>query len=279
MTLVLFGVLLPKALWSTGGLKAVLALPPSYFDVFAYGGVSFFVGGVIFGGGVVFVTMEIWQRVYASVNGKAAQWALATSVGLIIGFYLLSTFLGMVTKTVDPNLEDRNQALFVLMTRVLPSGFLGLGIAAFMAAFISSVNTMIMVSSATITKDFYKGWINSRATDRQLLLVARISTVAAGALAYALALAVRDIVALSVNALFMLLVLLPAVVGGFFWARATATGSIWSIAIGFMVMVIALPYAPETAFVPGFVASLLVFVGVSLSSSHSPCERRDLWSH
>jgi len=277
MVIVLFGVLLPIIVRSTGGVEALGALPKSYFDPFAYGGVPFFAAGIIFGVGAVFVTMELWQRIYASATGSGARWALMLSGGIIICFYLLSAFLGMLTKVVVPNLTVRDQALFILMKRYLPPGALGLGIAAFMAAFISAVNTMIMVTSATLTKDFYKGYINRSATDGQLLKVGRWCTLLAGVVPFGLAVAVPDIVALSVNALFMLLIMVPAVIGGFFWKRATALGSLLSIISGFVAMVGGMWAAPKTAFVPGFLASFLVFVGVSLLSPHGPSEVIDVW--
>jgi SSS family solute:Na+ symporter len=276
MVLVLFGLLLPTVIQSTGGISSLQALPPSYFDPFAYGGLSFFAAGIIFGAGGVFVTMEIWQRIYASTSGRSARRALVLSgIGIIL-FYLLSAFLGMVTKVVDPNLIDRDQALFVLMKRFLPAGALGLGVAAFMAVFISTVNTMLMVTSATFTKDFYKGWLKTDATERQLLFAGRVSTFAAGIVALGLALAIPDLIALSVNALFILLILLPAVVGGFFWKRSTAKGSLSSIIIGFAVTLLSLPFVPKVAFVPGFLASLVVFIVVSLLSSHEPSETLEL---
>lgn len=278
MAVVLFGLLLPIVLTSTQGAGSLKELPASYFDPFAYGGPSFFAAGIIFGVGAVFVTMEIWQRIYASTSGKSARWALIISGLAIIAFYLLSAFLGMVTKLVEPNLADRNQALFVLMKRFLPSGILGLGIAAFMAAFISSVNTMIMVTSATLTKDFYKGWLNTRASETQLLTAGRVCTLITGFIALGIAVVIPDIVTLSVNALFMLLVLVPAVIGGFFWRRGTAKGSLISISLGFAVTLLLLPIAPKIAFVPGFVVSLVLFVGVSLFSSHESSEHLDLWS-
>jgi SSS family solute:Na+ symporter len=276
MVLVMFGVLLPVVLRASGP-SALRSLPASYFDVFAYGGVQFFVAGIIFGAGVVFVTMEIWQRIYASASGGGARWALVGSGGIIICFYLLSAFLGMLTKIAEPHLADRNQALFVLMKKFLPPGILGLSLAAFMAAFISSVNTMIMVSSATLTKDFYKRRFRTNATEREVLTAGRVSTLIAGFVAYGLAMAVPDIVTLSINALFMLLVLLPAVVGGFFWKRATAKASLLSIACGFCAMILCLPIAPKTAFVAGLVVSILVFVGGSLFSAHDAGENLNIW--
>jgi SSS family solute:Na+ symporter len=276
MVIVLFGLLLPIVLRSTGGFSSLNALPASYFDPFAYGGVSFFAAGVIFGAGGVFVTMEIWQRIYASTTARTAQYALVISgIGIIL-FYLLSAFLGMVTKIVDPNLADRDHALFVLMKQFLPAGVLGLGVAAFLAVFISTVNTMLMVTSATFTKDFYKGWLKKDATERQILTVGRISTLIAGAIALVLALAIPDLITLTVNSLFILLILLPAVVGGFFWRRSTAKGALFSIIIGSAVTLLSLPFLPKVAFVPGFIASLLVFIGVSLSSQHDSSETLDL---
>lgn len=277
MVVVLFGLLLPIVINSSGGVASLRRLPASYFDPFAYGGVSFFVAGVIFGAGSVFVTMEIWQRIYASATGRSARWALIASGLAIIMFYLLSAFLGMLTKVVEPNLSDRNQALFFLMKRFLPPGILGLGIAAFMAAFISAVNTMIMVSSATLTKDFYKGWLRPGADERQMLTAGRVATLIAGVVALALAIAIPDIVTLSVNALFMLLVLIPAVIGGFFWKRATSKASFYSISIGFVVIFLSLPFAPQVAFVPGFLGSLVIFILVSRLTSHDPSETLEIW--
>ena len=277
MVLVLVGVLLPIVFASTGGLSSLNSLPPSYFDPFAYGGVSFFAAGIIFGAGGVFVTMEIWQRIYASATGRSARWALILSGVGIVFFYLLSSFLGMVSKVVEPNLANRDQALFILMQKFLPTGLLGLGVAAFLAVFISTVNTMIMVSSATVTKDLYKGWFRPAATERELLTAARMATFVAGFLALVLAIALPDLVSLSVNALFMLLILLPAVVGGFFWKRATAKGALLSLICGLVVLVATLPFAPNTAFVPGFFASLVVFVLVSLLTSHAASENVEVW--
>jgi Na+/proline symporter len=87
---------------------------------------------------------------------------------------------------------------------------------------------------------------------------------------------VQDVVTLSVNALFMLLIFLPAVVGGFFWRRATSRASFLSVLLGFVVTVALIPITPNTAFVPGFLVSLVVFVAGSIFSSHSASERIEL---
>ena len=172
------------------------------------------------------MTMELWQRIYASSSGKVARLALGMSIIVIISFYIISTIFGMATHIVDPGLIDRDQAIFILMKKFLPTGFLGLGLAGFMAVFISTVNSTIMVASATLAKDFYKGIINPQVSDRGLLTAGRVSTLMCGFAGMVFAILIPDLVALSVNALFMLLILLPSVVGGFFWHRATALGAL-----------------------------------------------------
>ncbi|MCJ7501801.1 MAG: sodium:solute symporter family protein [Acidobacteriia bacterium] len=272
MVLVLFGLLLPTVWQSTGGVSGIRQLPESYFSPFAFGGVPFIAAGVLFGTGVAFISMEIWQRIYASESAETARRALIGSVAFVVAFYVLAAYLGMATKIVEPSLANRDIALFVLMKRFLRPGVLGLGIAAFVAVFMSSANTMIMVVSATLTKDFYKGIFNRQASQRQLLVAGRCLTFVAGLAGVGFSFVVRDIVTLSVIALFMLLVFLPAVIGGFFWRRATSRGAFLSVLLGFLTSLFLLPRMPRTAFVPGFVVSLLVFVAVSFLTAHSPSE-------
>jgi len=271
MFIVLFIILLPSTYNSIGGFEKLFSLPSSYFDPFAYGGVTFFLAGIIFGVGTIFVTMELWQRVYASTSATNARRALLISLSIIVFFYIISTYLGLATKIISPNLADKNQVLFVLMENQLPSGLLGLGIAGFMAIFISTINSTIMVSSATLTKDFLFG-IKKNFSESQKLKISRVSTLLCGSLSVIVAMLIPDLVRLSVNSLFMLLILVPAVIGGFFWKRATATASNYSLIIGSMVLLLSLIFNIENSFVPAFLLSLFTFVIVSLSTKHNKSE-------
>lgn len=282
MFFVLFLVLLPITIKKLGGISRLLSLPPSYFDPFAYGGVSFFIAGLIFGAGSVFVTMELWQRIYASSSGKGARYSLIISIFVILSFYAVSALFGMSTRILIPNITDRDQVLFVLMKECLPTGLLGLGISAFLAIFISTINSTIMVASATITNDFYKNIFAKKTNEKSMLTVGRISTFISGILGLCFAILIPDLVALSVNSLFMLLVLLPAVVGGFFWKKGTSTGSTVSIFAGIFVVMLFLCLNPETAFVPGFIVSLSAYIIVSLLTRHVKSENLDIvkgWSN
>jgi SSS family solute:Na+ symporter len=154
------------------------------------------------------------------------------------------------------------------MKDLLPRGVLGLGVAAFIAVFISSANTMLMVVSATLTKDVYATFIDSKASERNLLRFGRLSTLIAGLGGWGLSYAIHDIITLSITALFLLLIFLPAIIGGFFWPRSTNSAAIASVVTGFVATVIGLRFLPTTAFVPAFMLSVVVFVAVSFRSDH-----------
>jgi Na+/proline symporter len=272
MFIVLFLILLPITITNIGGLGELSNLPSSYFDPFKYGGISFFIAGIFFGAGSVFVTMELWQRIYASTTAKKAKYALLWSIIIIVFFYVISTFFGMSLKLLLPDLLNRDQALFVLMKNYLPVGLLGLGIAGFMAIFISTINSTIMVASATITKDFFVNNRKIRPEENKILRYGRISTLFCGIVGLIIAIIYPNLVALSVNSLFMLLILVPSVMGGFFWRQATEKGAFYSIISGLIVMALFFFIDPTTAFVPAFVVSLLTFIIVSLSTKHDESE-------
>lgn len=269
---VFFGVLMPAVGFGDGAFGAIGKLPRRFFDPFAYGGISFFCAGIIFGVGMVFVTMELWQRIYASSSNRAARWALVSSGVVIIAFYVLSALIGMVARALDLPVPDADQALFIVMKRFLPKGFLGLGLAAFLAVIISTVNSLIMVASAALTKDFYKTAIWPEASDRHLLWAGRAVTLVVGSVALVCGVLIQDVVVLTVNSMFILLCLLPSLMGGFFWRGSTSTGCVLSIAAGIAVTLGLSLVKPNEAFVPGFLVALLVFISASKLSKHAATE-------
>ena len=159
----------------------------------------------------------------------------------------------------------------------LPAGILGLGLAGFMAVFISTVNSTIMVASATFTKDFYAANSKKPVIPDEMLKIARLGTFICGVAGVGFAFLLPDNVALSVNSLLMLLILLPSVVFGFFWKCATSTAATASISAGFIfTMGFSVFIDAETAFAPGFLISLIVFVVVSRLTKHAESENIEL---
>ncbi len=84
---------------------------------------------------------------------------------------LQKAFPNVATETINDDLA------YPAMLTYLPSGLLGLVIASLIGAFMSTISTHLNWGSSYIANDFYKRFWNENATDSDLVLVGRISTV------------------------------------------------------------------------------------------------------
>ncbi|MBI4170461.1 MAG: sodium:solute symporter family protein [Candidatus Aenigmarchaeota archaeon] len=275
MIIFLFLLLVPLGLLSIG-TNSFASLPASYFDPFAFGGVEFFIGGLILGIPLILVSMDMWQRIYAAESEKTAKRVFQLGALVLIPFALIPTVLGMIGAVALPS-ADPDTIVFALMTTFLPTGLLGIGLAGILAVIMSTLDSMLMVGTATLTKDFYKTLAKKNARDEDMLKMARIFTVIFGLLGLATAFLYPDILQLVLTGSFILVILIPALLGGFFWQRANSTAAFWSTLIGFVVLLMALPSQPRTAFIPSVIAAVIVFVVLSYTTKHSESERIKIW--
>lgn len=271
MSIVLFAVLVPLSWIAVGGSATLAALPPKYFDPFAFGGPIFFISALIFGLPLGVISMEIWQRAYAASSPKSARKVLAASGLVNLPFLILPALLGMSAAVLIPGI-DKNMALFALMNHILPSGILGFGLAGILAALMSTVDSMILVGSATLLKDFYKSFINKKAQEKKLLKMGRLFTFLYGGAALIAAYTIADIIQILLIGVFLLLPIAPAIIGGLCWRRPTSKASFYSMLAGFLLAIVLLPLMPQLAFIPAFLVALILFVILSFLTKHAPSE-------
>lgn len=176
-------IIIPLAFDRVGGIGGFIQnSPEGFFNLFneeysiwfmiAFG----FYNMVFIGGNWAYV-----QR-YTSVPDKRS----AKKVGYLFGWlYILSPVIWMlppmIFRLVNQDLAGlENEGAYLMMCKeVLPAGILGLMITGMVFATTDSVNSSLNVSAAVFTNDIYKN-INPRASNRSLMLSARISTVVFG---------------------------------------------------------------------------------------------------
>jgi Na+/proline symporter len=78
---------------------------------------------------------------------------------------------------VFPNLEDPEMGYPLLMLRYLPAGVLGLVVASFVAAFMSTVSTQINWGASYVVNDLWARFIEPEAPQKRLVLMGRIASV------------------------------------------------------------------------------------------------------
>ncbi|MBN2356303.1 Na+:solute symporter [candidate division KSB1 bacterium] len=85
--------------------------------------------------------------------------------------------VAMVSMAMFPHAADKEAGFVQVMMAVLPNGFIGLLLAAFAAAFMSTVASQINWGTSYFVNDFYRRFVKKRATERHYVLVSRLATV------------------------------------------------------------------------------------------------------
>lgn len=177
---------------------------------------------------------------------------------------------------------DDAETIFIVLSQLLfnplVSGFL---LAAILAAIMSTISSQLLVTSSSLTGDFYQAFLHRDASEAQLVRVGRISVFIVALVAIYLAYD-RDSSILSLvsnawagfGAAFG-----PVVIGALYWKKMTRNGALAGIISGAATVLIWI-YVPLTIdgqtlssviyeIVPGFIACSIAIYLVSVLSPNS----------
>ncbi|HIK45133.1 MAG TPA: Na+:solute symporter [Leptolyngbyaceae cyanobacterium M65_K2018_010] len=134
-----------------------------------------------------------------------------------------------------PNLEDRELGYPMLMLDFLPPVLLGLVVASLLAAFMSTVSTLINWGASYLTNDLYGRFWRPRASQAELVLAGRIASVLVTALGAIAAFYSQD-----VTTVFRLVIAIGTGPGlvlilRWFWWRINAAAELASMVAGFLI--------------------------------------------
>ena len=181
------------------------------------------------------------------------------------------------------SLEDP-ETVFIVFTQFLFNPYIsGFLLAAILAAIMSTISSQLLVVSSSLTRDVYKLFFDSEASEHRQVLVGRISVVVVAVIAILLASdpesSVLDLVSnawAGFGAAFGPLILLSL-----FWRRMNRNGALAGMVVGAVTVIVWL-YAPFTvmvdgtetalndwlyAIVPGFIFSLIAVLVCSLTTA------------
>lgn len=174
---------------------------------------------------------------------------------------------------------DDAETIFIVLSQLLFSPLIaGFLLAAILAAIMSTISSQLLVTSSSLTGDFYQAFLHRDASEKQLVLVGRISVFVVALVAIYLAYD-RDSSILSLvsnawagfGAAFG-----PVIIGCLYWKDMTRNGALAGMLSGAITVLIWI-YAPITIggqalsavmyeIVPGFiVCSLAIYIVSKLS--------------
>ena len=191
----------------------------------------------------------IAQRMLAAKDEKNATWA---TLFFNFAHYALRPWpwiiVGLASLIIFPSLESMNQAFpslsaemqghdvgYAAMMTYLPAGLLGIVLTSLIAAFMSTISTQLNWGSSYLVNDFYSRFINKSASEKQKVVVGRISTVLLMLFA-----ALFSFYLQSAKDVFDLLLQIGAGTGllfilRWFWSRINPYSEIAAMAISFVI--------------------------------------------
>lgn len=181
------------------------------------------------------------QKCMAFSDEKSLRQAMIVGT-ITIGFILLCTHLtGALGRAVVPDLEAGDLIMPTLIVTLMPPFFAGLFIAGVLAAIMSTISSMLIMSSATLICDIYIEWkLKGQKMQASQTFIRRISfgiTALLGVIVFFMALSPPDLLVwINLFAFGGLeAVFLWPVVLGLYWNKANASGALSSILVGVFV--------------------------------------------
>ncbi|MDC1255954.1 sodium/proline symporter PutP [bacterium] len=171
---------------------------------------------------------------------------------------------------------DDAETIFILLSQLLFHPFIaGFLLAAILAAIMSTISSQLLVTSSSLTGDFYQTFLNKNATDKQLVLVGRISVFLVALVAVFLAYDRNSsILSLVSNAWAGFGAAFgPVIILSLYWNKMTRNGALVGMLTGALTVLFWI-YAPLTIdgqtlgsyiyeIVPGFILCTIAIIVVS----------------
>ncbi len=197
---------------------------------------------------------------------------------LIFGFIytVVSVLWGFGARLLLPGLEKADLATPLLLAHpTIPRAIAIIVMIGILAAAISTIDSILLTLSSMVARDIYKTGINPKASESLELKIGKVVIPIIAAIFFTFAYWAAGkkglafmIVPLSVAASAGLLMVVPAIVGAFFWKRATATGALISMVVGaVLVLILQLTGIKPLGWWPGvwgFIVCIGLYVIVSL---------------
>lgn len=229
-----------------------------------------------------FVGMTLYQRIYATRGAKEArkawfiaglfEWPIMAFMGVILGLLArvafendMFNYLGYAAGAMI----DEEMGLPLLLRTVLPIGFMGLMMAAYFSAIMSTADSCLMAASGNIMTDILKINTGKKIKHKKQLRISQGITLVIGILAILLAYSMENVLELMLYSYaFMVSGLFVPILGAFFMKNksisgafsAMITGGTTTLVLTFINIDLPLNLDPN---IFGITASFLAFITVS----------------
>ena len=277
-----FAIALPLALSAVGGWPALRAMPTPSADYWNFwsGGRSGIVYLAMLGPAFV-VSPGLLQKLYGARDDRAVRLGVGLNAAGLLAYAIIPVLLGMIARVRFPQLASPDLALPTILMYGLPLAIGALGLAAVFSAELSAADAALFMITTSMSQDLYKRFVAPRSDETRILLVARITTVIAGAISTAIAIVSPTIIGvLSIFYALLGVSLFVPILGGLYVPRASTREALAAIAAGVTGMLFVQVtsagggYGPLTPALAGILAACAAFIIVLAARSGEEVGRR-----
>ena len=192
-----------------------------------------------------------------------------------IGFFAIPYFFA--NPNIVGTVNNEPEQVFIELAKLLFNPWIaGILLSAILAAVMSTLSAQLLISSSSITEDFYKGFIRPNASEKELVWLGRIMVLVIAALAIWIAqdenskvLKLVEFAWAGFGSAFG-----PVVLFSLFWKRMTSSGAMAGMLVGAVTVFAWKEVVPADTdwfkvyeMIPGFAFGSLAIIVVSLLSS------------
>lgn len=242
----------PMAWHAVGGWEAIRAsVTPEQLSLTNVGPVTL-VNWMVTIVPIWFVGMTLYQRIYASRSEASAkkawyiagflEWPLMAFMGVTLGLLgrvaadqgLLAHLIGGDASTMDPEL-----GLPLLLRAILPVGALGLVLAAYFSAILSTADSCLMAASGNLLTDIVQRLFPKVASTGPVLRISQVLTLALGIIAMVIAANMRNVLSLMLASYaFMVSGLLVPLLAAVFLGKRNANAALAAMVGGGFITIL-----------------------------------------
>lgn len=205
-----------------------------------------------------------WERIYASKGERTAKWGFMIPLVITLMMLVMITYLGVFQRAIFGGEEDSGSILYNFIFNLADSKWMILILVGLIAAIMSSADSFLLASGILISEDIIKRFVIRDADDREMIFFTRVFIVVTGAIAFAFAINIDDILYLWLTGIGMTsVILIPGYFLGWFAGGLSTRGALAGMASGWiyvLLIAIGLVKAGPVEICIGIAMNLLVSI-------------------
>ena len=179
------------------------------------------------------VSPGLLQKIFGARDDRAVRLGVGLNAFGLFMYAGIPAVLGIIARGRFPDLSAPDLALPMVLMHALPPVVGAIGLAAVFSAEVSAADAALFMLTTSLSQDLYKRFVRPSADDARVLIVARWTTVASGALSVALALVSASVIdTLTIFYTLLGVSLFVPILAGLYAPRTSATAALASIAAG-----------------------------------------------